>query len=176
MSKPEVDSLDIHAIERRANREAMQDGLGEILVGIILIGMGAASIYLFLAAIYLIPLILSRRISEVFKRRFTYPRIGYVKPQEEGIRKVLPGVFLYEIAVFAGLAVAFLLVFGDFADPRIWFRWSPLLFAMMLVGAYVYSHGKSGNKLYLGYAAFALASGIFPLRTKANMRPLWIKL
>jgi hypothetical protein len=160
MSDTEEDTLDVDAIERRANREAMQDGLGEILVGIILIGMGAASVHLFLAAIYLIPLILSRKISEVFKRRFTYPRIGYVKPHEEGARKVLPGVFLYEIAVFAGLAVAFLLIFGDLADPQVWSRWSPLLFAMMLVGAYLYSHGRSGNRLYLAYAGFALASGI----------------
>ena len=146
-------------IERKAFRESLQDGLMEILLGTILVGMAAASINILLVVIYLVPLIFWKPISEVARRRFTYRRIGYFSLRQDPARKVLPGVFLYQALVFVAIGIALLVIFGDFTDPGLWFRAMPVIFALMLVGAFLYTAGKTGSRRPYIYASVSIMAG-----------------
>lgn len=78
--------LDLKEIERRANYAAFQDGLTEIFMGLFLFFYGGSLatdtlvvgfIFIVLAVFFAKPLI------EQIKRRYIYPRIGYVKLPED---------------------------------------------------------------------------------------------
>ena len=146
-------------IERKAFRESLQDGLMEILLGAILIGMAAASINIFLVVIYLVPLIFWKPISEAARRRFTYQRIGYFRLRQDPARKVLPGVFLYQALVFVIIGIALLVAFGDFTDPSLWSQAMPVIFALMLVGAFMYTAGRTGSRRPYIYASVSILAG-----------------
>ena len=143
-------------IERKAFRESLQDGLMEAMIGIILIGMAAASGHIVFVAVYLIPLLFWRPISEAIRRRYTYPRIGYYRLRSDPAKKVLPGVFLYQILVFILIGITLFVIFGDITDPGLWFRAMPLIFALMLVGAFLHTAGKTGSRRPYLYSMISL--------------------
>ena len=146
-------------IEQKAFRDSMQDGLMEAMIGIVLLGMAAASVSLVFIAAYIMPLIFWGPISEAVRKRYTYPRIGYVKLRTDPARKVLPGVFLYQLAIFGILGVALFIIFGDVANAEHWHRSMPLVFSLMLVGACLYTADKSGSKCPYLYASVSVVSG-----------------
>jgi len=143
-------------IEHRTFRESLQDGLMEIMIGIILMGMAGASLYLPLVALYLVPLLFWMPISEAIRKRYTYPRIGYFKLKKDPARRVLPGVFLYQALVFASVGLSLFILFGNSTDPKLWFRAMPLIFGMMLVGAFLHTAGKTGSRRPYIYASFSM--------------------
>lgn len=153
-----VMNIDLKELERKAFRDSMQDGLMEIMIGIILLGMAAASVSLVFVVGYILPLLFMGPITEAVRKRYTYPRLGYVKLHTDSARKTLPGIFLYQFIVFAVMAVALFIIFGDVTNPQLWFKWSPLWFAMMLVGAFLYSAGKSGSRSPYVYAFVSVIS------------------
>ena len=75
-----IDKIDLKVMQQQANKLLTQDGLIEFLMGAILFvgsvsfsGTVAFTPFLSLYVIYM------NRILEGFRKRFTYPRIGYVK-------------------------------------------------------------------------------------------------
>lgn len=86
MSKKIATKLDLKEIERRANYAAFQDGLTEIFMGLFLFFYGGALatdalsigfIFIILTVFFAKPLI------ERIKKRYIYPRAGYVKLPED---------------------------------------------------------------------------------------------
>jgi hypothetical protein len=97
---------------------------------------------------------------ESIRKRYTYPRIGFVKFPQENHKHNLTGVFLFEFAV---IVIIFTLIslFGDVTDYSQWVKWSPLFFGMILVGPFAHVASKSGNVLYTGYAVLSVILGGF---------------
>ena len=94
------EKLDLDEIERKMYREANSDGIMELLLGVLLSFMAVtwARSY-FTVFLAFIPLY-GNRVLEALKRKFTYPRIGYVefKQEEESLGW---GVLGYVLAVIA---------------------------------------------------------------------------
>jgi hypothetical protein len=98
--------IDLKQIQRKVYISYFQDGLWDILLGVLLVGWGLMLTYDFVSVIggiwvafYLIVLGL--------KRWLTYPRAGYIKmagARRQQIKMVILGVVLF----LAGLAVFFL--------------------------------------------------------------------
>lgn len=78
--------LDLKEIERRANYAAFQDGLTEILMGLFLFFYGGslATNTLPIGLVFiLVAVFLGKPLTEGIKKRYIYPRIGYVKLPED---------------------------------------------------------------------------------------------
>lgn len=151
---------DLEKMEQKAYSEFMQDGLTEILLGILLAGataiFGKPSLTAGFVVFYLL---FVPRIYERLKRRYTYPRIGYAKLHIDPPKKTAFGIFSYMLVVAVVMVVALLIIFGDLAYD-LWYRWLPTFMGAMLTGAFTYVVGKSGNPHYYGPGFFGLAVGV----------------
>jgi hypothetical protein len=156
------EKIDLKDIEQRAWKVYMQDGLVEIMIGVIFfLASGAfhtSSSVVFLA---LFPTIFGQNIIEAIRKRYTYPRIGYVKLQSDDPKKTARGMFLYMVAVIAIMAVVLYLLFGSGTwAPYLLYQWLPTFIGAMLVGAMTYTKSKSGDARYYAYALVAIAIGV----------------
>jgi len=153
------EELNLKQIEQKAYGVSFQDGLVEIMLGILLISLGATfGSVLYIFAI-LIPIFLFPRFIEVIRKRYTYPRIGYAKLPMDDPKKTAKGIFGYTAVVLALMVICFLL-FGKVKDAAAYKKWSPALMGVLMVGGFLYAHGKSGNIRYIVFAVLAVVSGL----------------
>lgn len=155
------DTLDLHELERRAYREAQQDGIVEFALGITVLAWAAFVAFRgpLTAALVVALLLLQPRGWEIVRARLTYPRVGHVKLRPEAARAVLPGVLSFIFLVAAAMVIA-LAIFGGRQDPSLWWKWLPLFVGMMLVGALAHAHAKSGSARYSVFALLAAGAGL----------------
>ena len=154
-----TETINLKELEKKAYRDSQQDGLMELMMGLILMAFGGffySTVFVF----YILLILFSGRIVESIQKRCTYPRIGFVKFPQENQKHNLTGVFLFEFAV---IVIIFTLIslFGDVTDYSQWVKWSPLFFGMILVGPFAHVASKSGNVRYTGYAILSLILGGF---------------
>jgi hypothetical protein len=154
------EKIDLKEIEQNAYRLLMKDGLTELLMGAILFVMsstfsGTSSFTIFLA----LYVIFIKQIVEGFRKRYTYPRIGYLKLPDEDSKKIGIGIFSFMGAVMLALAVILYLLYGRITGDLI-YKWIPLLIGLIFFGGLQYSYSKSGDKLTLAYTAIALVAGL----------------
>jgi len=157
------EKINLEEIEQKAWRESMQDGLETIMIGIILLGTSAtlfsSSTTIFFTTFF--PLILARPIIEAIRRRYTYPRTGYVKVQADDGKKTAKGIFLYMAVVVAVIAVALYIIFGSgLWPPYVFYQAAPAFVGAMILGAMIYTRSKSGDPRYHVYGLIAVAGGI----------------
>jgi len=154
-----MNEVDLKAIEQKAYKESTQDGLTEIFVGILLIGMGifftmkVSLVFIVLFAVF------APRLLERLKRKYTYPRMGFVKLYEDPPKKTWFGIFSYMLLVIVVMVIALFIIFSGISAD-LWYRWTPTFLGAMLTGALVYLAGKSGDPRYYGIALFGLVIGI----------------
>ncbi len=154
-----TETINLKELEKKAYRDSQQDGLMELMMGLILMAFGGffySTVFVF----YILLILFSGRIVESIRKRYTYPRIGFVKFPQENLKHNLTGVFLFEFAV---IVIIFTLIslFGDVTDYSQWVKWSPLFFGMILVGPFAHVASKSGNVRYTGYAILSVILGGF---------------
>jgi hypothetical protein len=155
------DTLDLNELERRAYREAQQDGIVELALGITVLAWAAFVAFRgpLTAAVVVALLLLQPRGWEIVRARLTYPRVGHVELRREAARAVLPGVLSFIFVVAAAMVIA-LAVFGGRHDTSLWWKWLPLFVGMMLVGALAHAHAKSGSARYSVFAVLAAGAGL----------------
>lgn len=153
-----MNEVDLKAIEQKAYRGSMLDGFTEIFVGILLIGMGifftmkVSLVFIVLFAVF------APRLLERLKRKYTYPRMGFVKLYKDPPKKTWFGIFSYMMLVIVAMIVALFIIFSGISTD-LWYRWTPTFMGAMLTGALVYLAGKSGDSRYYGIAFFGLVVG-----------------
>lgn len=158
------DKIDLKEMERRANRLLSQDGLVEILLGAILFVSsstfdGSGSWVPFIP----IYLVFMRNIIEGFRKRFTYPRIGYVKVPDEASTDAGTGVLKYLATVLVVLITGILLFKGEL-NAGLFYQWLPVAIGLFISGAMYYMYAKTGDSVNLIYiAVLILGAGAFSL-------------
>jgi hypothetical protein len=152
-------AIDLLEIEKKAYRDSQQDGLMEVMMGLILMTFGGF-FYSPIFAFYILLIVFSGKIVESIRRRYTHPRIGFVKFHEENLKDALTGVFLFEFAVIV-IIFTLISIFGDVKDYSQWVKWSPLFFGMILVGPFAHAASRSGSIRYAGYAILSVVLGVF---------------
>jgi uncharacterized membrane protein HdeD (DUF308 family) len=133
-----------------------RDGIPQLVVGLYMIISG-----LFLIAdsgsfvavyIVFIPILI-----EQFRKRYTYPRIGYAKLKEKNFRR--SGMMFFTLALLIAGAIAFIIVKNVHMEPKVWVK---LHYAIMLViGLLVlmlmlYRYLREKNKTMLFYGGFII--------------------
>jgi len=151
-------NINLKDIEKKAYRDSQQDGLMEVMMGLILMTFGGF-FYSPIFAFYILLIIFSGKIVEFMRRRYTYPRVGFVKFHEENPKNSLTGVFLFEVAVIV-IMFTLISIFGDVKDYSQWVKWSPLFFGMILVGPFAHAASRSGSIRYTGYAILSVILGL----------------
>jgi hypothetical protein len=158
-------NLDLKEIERRVEQSVFQDGLMEIFMGGFLLVMGvllASGGKWVLLMISLLVIFLGNPLLERLKKRYIYPRIGYVKlrPEKEADPK--------GIALAAIIFVVILLGSGLFAlaigRERGWAFWFTYFFPastgfMLAIGPFWLGETYGVKRGYV-FAALFLLSGI----------------
>ena len=152
-------NINLKEIEKKAYRDSQQDGLMEVMMGVILMTFGGF-FYSPIFAFYILLIIFSGKIVEFIRRRYTHPRIGFVKFHEENPKDALTGVFLFEFAVIV-IMFTLISIVGDVKDYSQWVKWSPLFFGMILVGPFAHAASRSGSVRYTGYAILSVVLGLF---------------
>lgn len=152
--------IELKQIEQKSFRFIGQDGLVEIMIGILLIAFGVTfgsgiSVFPMLIAVFVFP-----RLLEAVRNRCTYPRIGYAKLPVDEPKKTVKGMFGYLAVVLAVMFICFLLL-GRVRDVAAYRKWSPLLMGVLLVGGFLYAHSRSGSRRYIVFAVLSVVSGIF---------------
>lgn len=157
------EKINLKEIEKKSWRYSEQDGLTEVSLGLLLVGVGilrsigglwggvVTGVYSVLFVVVII------RVLEIVRREFTYPRVGRVKVLRDSPKKTVMGIFTYGFIVAALMAVAVFVVFGEISADVI-YRSTPIFLAIMILGGMAYAHGKSGSRRYYVYAAIALAA------------------
>ena len=79
------DTVNLHELERRAYREAQQDGIVEFALGITVLAWAAFVAFRgpLTAALVVALLIFQARGWEILRARYTYPRVGSVRLRRE---------------------------------------------------------------------------------------------
>jgi hypothetical protein len=128
-----MEKIDLKQIERNIFRDYCQDGLVDIIFGAyflilgLLLPVGAVGPFVVLFIVFFVPLL------QALKKRFTYPRTGYVELRQ-GDPGPLPWLVLGSLVLGLVALVAVLIAVGVIAQPAQWYRWMPIFFGIWLAG------------------------------------------
>lgn len=154
------DKINLKDMERRANRLLSQDGLIEILLGAIFFVSSASfstpGSWVPFLPIYIIYL---KNIMEGFRKRFTYPRIGYVKMPEDMTSDAGTDVLKYLGVAMAAFIIGILLVFGR-PHASLLYKMIPTGIGVFLSGALYYMYTKTGDRINWAYIAVIVLGGL----------------
>jgi hypothetical protein len=152
------EKIDLDEIERKMYREVNSDGIMELLLGIVLLFMVVIwarpyfTVFLAFFPIY------SSKLIEALKRKFTYPRIGYVEFKLEDA-SIGWGILGYIIAVIAVVSVIASVFYGGNLENIDVYRWAPLSIGGIFLGGMIYHHSKSGDPATYLYSFVTLVGG-----------------
>jgi hypothetical protein len=138
-------------IEQKSYRELMQDGITETLLGLVLLVFPGIIHRSSLVPIFVVfYIIFMPYLIEGFRKRYVYPRIGYVKLKEEEPPKLSLGVAMVVLLIFVSVIV-FLYSFSiGLIDMYFIWRWLPTVFGFITWGPSIYLKEKTGqNRFYL---------------------------
>jgi hypothetical protein len=132
-----MEQIDLKQIERNIFRDYFQDGLVDIIFGayFLILGLllpvgGAVVPFIVLFTFFFVPLL------QALKKRFTYPRTGYVELRQ-GDPGPLPWFVLGSLVLGLVALVAVLIAVGVIARPAQWYRWMPIFFGIWLAGVFM---------------------------------------
>ncbi len=151
---------DLKKIEQESYRELMQDGSTEIMAGLFFLVFpllirepGLAGIFVMFYVLFFPQFI------EVVRKKYVYPRIGYVKLREEEPLKLTAG---YVVTVFLLVAAGIVLVYAisiDFIILDMIYRWVPAFFGVIMWAPSVYLKDKTGQNRYYLFGALMTITG-----------------
>jgi len=154
-----MQEINLKNIEQKTFRQSQQDGLMELVMGICMLAISTRLFSRLLIFMLALPVLLFGPLLAFMKRRFTHPRIGYVKLIPDKPKTIITGILFVSLIVIALMAVAFLF-FGNISDFNLWMRWCPFWGGTVLAGMFSSLASKSGACRYYIFAGWSFLSGI----------------
>ena len=151
--------INVKEIEQKTFSQSQQDGLMEFVMGICLLAMSTRLFSRVLIGMFPLAMILFRPALNAMKKRFTYPRIGFVKLIPDKPKDAISGIALITLIVIAVLAVAFIL-FADVGDFGLWLKWVPVWAGVVLAIMFISLAAKSGTIRYYIFALWSVLYGL----------------
>ncbi|MHC4109662.1 MAG: hypothetical protein ACYSUY_01220 [Planctomycetota bacterium] len=161
--------VDLKEIEQKAFRISQKDGLMEFVMGICLLAMSTRLFSRVLIVMFPLAMFLFRPALIAMRKRFTYPRTGYVKLVEDKPKDAIAGITVITLIVIAVLAVAFILL-ADVGDFGLWLKWVPLWAGVVLAIMFISLAAKSGTTRYYIFALWSVVYGI--VLSILNFKPI----
>jgi hypothetical protein len=160
--------IDLKEIERRANYAAFQDGLMEILMGLVLIFFGGAMASKGTLTPFIVFVIFfANPVLKRVKERYIFPRVGYVKlPQEEQTDTKGIGIaaLIFVIFLLSSLGIS-IWIMGVNAGRDFWMRYilPPFTGFMMAFGPFWLGQTYGLVRGYVFAAIFLILGIVIPL-------------
>jgi len=151
--------VDFKEIEQKAFRDSQQDGLMEFVMGVCLLAMSTRLFSRVLIGMFPLAMVLFSPFLNAMRRRFTYPRAGFVKLIPDRPKDAIAGIALITLVVIAVLAVAFILL-ADVRNFGLWLKLVPLWAGVVLGVMFVSLAAKSGTGRYYIFTLWSVISGI----------------
>ena len=151
--------INLKEIEQKTFSQSNQDGLLELVMGLCMAAISTRLISRVLVVMLVLPVILFGPVLVALRKRYTYPRIGYVKLIPDKPKEVIGAIFLITLIVIVILAVIFFLL-GDVRDFNLWMKWIPVWGGVVLAGMFSSFGSKSGCLRYYIFAIWSLISGL----------------
>ena len=152
---------DLKMIEQESYREYMQDGLTEVLLGLIFL---VFPLFLFessfIAFFVIFYILFMPRIVEAFRMKYTYPRIGYAKLHEDEPPRLSLGVAVVVLLIFIIIISVFYALFTDLIDRYFIYRWLPAVFGFIMWGPSLYLKDRTGQNRYYLFGLLMSVTGI----------------
>lgn len=145
--------------EKQTFRALTQDGLLEILAGIMFLVCSAFVTNPSLFVLIVVPVVLLGPGLNWLHQRLTYPRIGYAKLAEPLGTKEGPTVLVFALIVLALYTLA-LIGFGVAGDVTYWRRWAPALAGALCCGGFLILASRSGFARHYIYIGASLIGGV----------------
>jgi len=152
------EKVNLGEIEKKSYRHLNEDGLQEIAISLVLIlysGLWSTGI---IGVVVLFQIAILPKLFELVRKKYTYPRIGYVKHFEE-TNETGKSIIGYIVASMLIIGILIIIGYGKITGDLI-YQWVPSFIGLTMLGAMLYVNGKSGDNIYLGYAAYSILSGI----------------
>ncbi|MFX1603233.1 MAG: hypothetical protein ACFFCK_07075 [Promethearchaeota archaeon] len=152
---------DLRFVEQASFRELMQDGFTELLLGLILASMplfvlqpGFISIFVVFYIIFLPPFF------EMIRKKYIYPRIGYVKLYEDEPPRVTVRFVAVLVLLVVSVAAIIYSVGTGIIDEDLVYRWIPAAFGLIMWVPSGYLKEKSGQNRYYLFGALMTITGV----------------
>ncbi len=158
---------DIERIEQQVQRAAHEDGLLEICLGVYLLLLGAL-LAARLSLAWIAPLLAPPLwyALERAKRRYVYPRIGYVRfgPDKQADPMGIVGVTVALTLVCVACVAPFILVMGTVRGASFWLeRFVPVFVGCLLgIGPYWFAQTFGQKRGYVAAALFPVSGIAIP--------------
>jgi hypothetical protein len=152
-----MQKIDLTQIERDIFRDYLQDGLLDLMMGAYLLLIG---LVLGVSTAFLVLGIFFPFLYRALKRRFTYPRTGYVELRE-GDPGPAPRIILGSLLLGLIVLVVVLIAVGVIGDPAKWYRWMPISWGIWLAGILLGLGAAVRLVRYFILAFIALVAGPF---------------
>jgi hypothetical protein len=151
--------INVKEIGQKTFRESQQDGLMEFLMGICLLAMSTRLLSRVLIGMFPIAILFFSPILNALRKRFTYPRTGFVKLLEDKPKDAIAGIALVTLIVIAILAVSFIL-FANVRDFSLWMKWVPFWAGIIIAVMFVSLAAQSAAARYYIFAVYSLIVGL----------------
>ncbi|MHA1959861.1 MAG: hypothetical protein ACW99U_06500 [Candidatus Thorarchaeota archaeon] len=153
------DDSDLKETEQAITRYSMQDGVITVMLGLVLIVASGAFLAPWLTVYLAFFVIFGPKALEVFREKYTYPRIGYVqlRTEEEGSRTAA-GIFGFIALSFVVTLVAMFLVHGTISADLL-YGWIPAWIGTIMIGPSLHVADITGSRFYYVFGFVAVATG-----------------
>ncbi len=163
----------LKTIEQESFRETREDGFNETNFGIMLLLLfnaiyekpGYPSIFdvwfnLIVCIFGMLYFIFLLQFYKVFRKKYVYPRIGYVKLREYEPPKVTSRVIAVVILMIAtAITLIYIISIGVVATDLV-YRWGPAFFGLIMLVASFYLKDKTGQNRYYLFGALMTITGV----------------
>ncbi|MFW9843153.1 MAG: hypothetical protein ACFFEV_01110 [Candidatus Thorarchaeota archaeon] len=152
-----MNDKDLTELKQLTTRNLMEDGLMYFPFSLILLVMAFVIQMPYFVSFFAIFIIFGHKVIEHLREKYTYPRIGYVKLQEEDPKEVGKGFFGFLFIVFLVPIALVIILLGGNITLAILFQWLPFAFGFTLLGPSIYLVDSTGSrKFYL----FGIATSV----------------
>lgn len=151
----------LREIEQQSYRETMQDGFTEIFMGLIFLVLPVLLVEPGFVAIFVVfYIIFMPQCVEAVKKKYVYPRVGYVKPREDQPPKLSLGVAVVVLLIFISVITVFYMLSIGTIDRFFIYKWLPTVFGFIMWGPSLYLKDKTGQIRYYLLGASTSLTGV----------------
>jgi len=158
----ELQNTNTMEIQHQVYRTDYIDGFPGVFFGIILlITAGVINLGPFFMGLFFIAFVLSFPISELLRKRFTYPRLGYFKIKSDSPREVLPRIVIFiTVLIFCSSIVIFLFEGKSFSSiDDVFYTYLPIFLGLTMFALSLDIADKTGQRKYLGLGVSCILLG-----------------
>jgi hypothetical protein len=153
------ENLDLKKLEQATFRVANQDGLTEFWMGLMILAMGMLLVNRSFVVYVGLIIIFHVAVTERIKEKYTYPRIGVVKLQDESELPQGVSWIPFAILIFVALSTSIISIIYEHEIVNLIAHWAPLIAGVGFIQPATYLVERSGLKRYYGFGLATLVLG-----------------